>query len=217
MKLPRELRSLVKHSVVILGQVLQKELGEKAYQRIEEIRSAMVEIRDVAPAAALLKLQSNYKKLESLKPKERHDVAHAFTLMLELMNSCENAYRSHRLNLKSSVLPESETPAELPKGIVYVLTAHPTEARSPQNIVCFHEIQNILITILERSKNIPDPEQEIEFSSTDRETLLHALEIAWRTPINRNRSPKVKDEAEHIYSLLFRDEIFFSLISQNGI
>ncbi len=215
MELTKELRSLVKHSVVILGQVLQKELGEKGYRRIEEIRMAMAEIRDKSAAVGFLQLQSNYKNLEALKPKERHEIAHAFTLMLELMNCCENAYRSHRLNLKNPVSIIDEPHGELPKAIVYVLTAHPTEARSPQNIVCFHEIQNILIKVLDRTHSSLDTEQEITFNSIDREALLHSLEIAWRTPIVRSRTPKVKDEAEHIYSLLFREDIFYSLIEKN--
>ena len=217
MELTKELRSLVKHSVEILGQVLQRELGKKGFQRIEEIRVAMTEIRDSSAAEGFLLLQTHYKKLESLKPKEQHDIAHAYTLMLELMNCCENAYRSHRLNTKKPEIAASpENSGESPNGIVYVLTAHPTEARSPQNIISFHEIQNILIQILDRAHTDQDTDQEITFTGPEHDTLLHSLEIAWRTPIVRSRTPKVKDEADHIYSLLFRDEIFFSLIGTNS-
>lgn len=217
MELPKELRSLVKHSVEILGQVLQRELGEKGFQRIEEIRVAMTEIRDCSVAEGFFLLQTQYKKLESLEEKEQHDIAHAYTLMLELMNCCENAYRSHRLNIKERKI--SFAPAnsdQSPNGIVYVLTAHPTEARSPQNIISFHEIQNILIQILDRAYTGEDADQEITFNGPEHDTLLHSLEIAWRTPIVRSRTPKVKDEADHIYSLLFRDEIFFSLIGTDS-
>ena len=217
MELTKELRSLVKHSVEILGQVLQHELGEKGFQRIEQIRVAMTKIRDCPGTEGFWSLQTQYKKLESLKPKEQRDIAHAYTLMLELMNCCENAYRSHRLNTRVHKVPASfENSGESPNGIVYVLTAHPTEARSPQNIISFHEIQKILIQILERAHNEQDTDQEITFAGPEHDALLHSLEIAWRTPIVRSRTPKVKDEADHIYSLLFRDEIFFSLIGANS-
>jgi hypothetical protein len=54
-----------------------------------------------------------------------------------------------------------------PVSIAYVLSAHPTEACTPKNIDVFHEIQNLQIMI---------------------------LETAWRTPIVRQRSPKLKDK-----------------------
>lgn len=216
MELPKELRSLVKHSVAILGRVIQHELGAISFQRIEALRVGMTEMREIPEAEGFLRLQKHYKKLESLKPQEQHDIAHGFTLMLELMNSCENAYRSHRLNFKSIATIGEDVPRrELPAAIVYVLTAHPTEARSPQNIAIFHEIQNILIQALNRTNLCQGPDYEVTLNSTEVEALQHTLEIAWRTPIVRTRIPKVKDEAEHIYSLLFRDEILFSLIENS--
>ena len=216
MELTKELRSLVKQSVAILGQVLQRELGAKGYRRIEDLRVAMTEIRDAPVEEGFSRLQSNYKKLEGLTTQEQYDVAHAFTLMLELMNCCENAYRSHRINMKNhNTAVKADTPNELPQGIVYVLTAHPTEARSPQNIASFHDIQGLLIKVLERSNLPEDTDQEIVLTTSEHDMIIHALEITWRTPIVRSRTPKVKDEAEHIYSLLFRNDIFFSLIDKH--
>ncbi len=216
MELPKELRSLVKHSVAILGRVIQRELGTISFQRIEALRVGMAEMRELPEAEGFLRLQKHYKKLEALKPQEQHEIAHGFTLMLELMNSCENAYRSHRLNFRSLTNNKKNTARrELPSAIVYVLTAHPTEARSPQNIAIFHEIQNILIQTLNRANLCEAPDLEVTLNSTEETTLKHALEIAWRTPIVRSRIPKVKDEADHIYSLLFRDEILFSLIEDS--
>lgn len=215
MELPKELRSLVKHSVAILGRVISRELGTNGFQRIEALRVSMAEMRGMPQAEGFLRLQKHYKDLESLKPQEQHAIAHAYTLMLELMNSCENAYRSHRLNFKGTA-DEKIAYRELPSAIVYVLTAHPTEARASQNIAIFHEIQNILIQALNRNNICEGPDFEVTLSSAEESALQHALEIAWRTPIVRTRIPKVKDEADHIYSLLFRDEILFSLIEESG-
>ncbi|MES3037444.1 MAG: phosphoenolpyruvate carboxylase [Bdellovibrionota bacterium] len=215
MELPRELRSLVNKSVALLGEIIRHELGDKGYQRIEKLRANMADIRDANSETTFSQLKKHYSELASLPKSEQHQIAHSFTLMLELMNACEHAYRSHRLTLRNR--PKVPT-GELPLAIVYVLTAHPTEARSPQNILVFHLLQNKLIEILDRAATqVDNPEAgyEIDFTKSEKEFLTHGLEIAWRTSIVRNRAPKVKDEAEHIYSLLFRDEVLFSLISKD--
>src|SRR5262249_25768876 len=85
-------------------------------------------------------LMATLKLLRGLTTEERFYIAHSFALMLELMNACENAYRTYRLRQRPRVRP-----ARRPKAIIYVLTAHPTEARSPVNIAVFHEIQSALI------------------------------------------------------------------------
>jgi phosphoenolpyruvate carboxylase len=198
-----ELRHLVSHSVALLGQVIERELGKKAYLKIENLRQQMAGLREHSDAESFQDLLKVYNNLKKSPVSERHHIAHSFTLMLELMNACENAYRSYRLSQKQAPLNIGK---EIPQAIVYVLTAHPTEARSPVNIAIFHQIQNVLIKIL--SANDPN----FEFSKAEENDLLHLLEIAWRTAVVRNRAPKVKDEAEHIYSLLFRDEVIFSLL-----
>lgn len=211
MKLPKKLRSLVKQSVAILGELLRRELGPSGYQQIEDLRAAMSKIHKLSEAETFLHLKTFYKKLETLNPMEQHNIAQAFTLMLELINACENAYRSHRINSESPLRPNSK---KLPDAIIYVLTAHPTEARSPQNIAVFYDIQNILIAVLNRTELCQKKKCEVIFSAQEHNTLLHSLEIAWRTSVVRNRTPKVKDEAEHIYSLIFRNEILFSLLEK---
>lgn len=206
MELTAQLRSLVNHSVRVLGNVIERELGKESFARIEAIRKKMAKLRGVPEAEAVQILDKTFRELAALPAADRHDIAHSFTLMLELMNACENAYRSHRLSRKAEA---PRTPAgEHVKAIVYVLTAHPTEARSPENIAIFHQIQLFLMKLLEGSIE----GREIDLGDRDRNELFHALEVAWRTPIVRSRAPKVKDEAEHIYTLLLRDEVLFSLL-----
>jgi phosphoenolpyruvate carboxylase len=202
MQLSTELKGLVRESVALLGRVIERELGPKSFTRIEAIRKQMSELREVEDAYS--PLHELFVEMQAMSRSQRQQLAHAFTLMLELMNSCENAYRSNSLVNR----PAPQAVRELPQAIIYVLTAHPTEARSPQNISVFHQIQNLLVGILQRSPKGED----LCLSPLDEEKLFHLLEVAWHTPIVRHRTPKVSDEAEHIYSLIFRDETLQSLL-----
>ena len=186
--LPIELKTLVKDSVALLGSVVHRELGDLAYRRIESIRFEMTKLRAMSPKQAHEKLAETLKRFQKLTPKERFDITHAFTLMLEVMNSCENAYRTYRLKTRKPVkLKKTE-------AIIYVLTAHPTEARSPVNVAVFHELQLALTDVLHS-----------DFEG-HRERILNLLEIAWRLLTARARKPSVEDEAEHLYSVLLREE-----------
>jgi len=199
--LPRELREIVKWSVALLGQVIEKEAGPRLYALIEALRRDMADLREQDDAATLVTLRACLKRLRNLKPRDREVVARSFTLMLELMNACENAHRSRRLAEKLPAT-EAEPKPEGPEAIFYVLTAHPTEARSPQNIGVFREIQRSLAEAL--SGEVPRSRLE--------HRLFHWLEMAWRVSIVRDRAPKVRDEAEHIYSVLLQEDVLQSLL-----
>lgn len=206
-KIAPELRHLVRESVALLGDVIKRELGNDSFKQIENLRLQMTYLRKASEHEAFIKLKAIKHDLEKAKPDQRYQIAHAFTLMIQLMNVAENAYRSHRLTVNnkfkiSDIHPES---------ITYVLTAHPTEARSPQNIAIFQEIQKILIDVLATN----ELEKKIQLKAEHKEDLLHYLEIAWRTPVMRKRSPKVKDEAETLYAQLFKDHILTTLMKAN--
>ena len=199
------LRALVHQSVAILGEVLERELGHKTFLEIEGLRSQMAKLRskksDLHNYSVVRKqLQKSLKFLGGITPQKRFEIAKSFTLMLELMNACENAYRS--LAIRKRVSPNLKTP---PDSILYVLTAHPTEARAPENIWIFHSILGQLIKILEKP--------EVTFSTAEKLALRHDLELAWRLPLVRGRKPQVRNEAEHIYSTLLRDETLRSLLA----
>lgn len=206
-EMPVELRDLVRISVQVFGKVLEQSVGVALYQKIEAIRKDMVELRDKNTTETIIILRSLFSKLEALSVSERHIVARAYTLMLELMNSCENAYRSHRLSVhgqnkgKFKNLLKAENSHLEPNAIIYVLTAHPTEARSPENIAAFQLIQRQLIFSLNTKST-----KELEFP------LRFSLELAWRTSIVRNHGPSVMDEAAHIYSTLLEKTTLDSLL-----
>lgn len=187
--LPSELTSLVKWSVARLGEAIRIELGDKKYHQIEILRREMAALRQSGVEPTKKSLHRNYQLLSKLKPSDRMEIARAFTLMLELMNACENAYRTHRLKQRN--IQFSSGPTE---KVYYVLTAHPTEARSPRNIEIFFQIQGVLIQALK--SGLPGSEKELDF----------LLETAWKTTIVRQKKPTVKDEAEHLYSVVMREQ-----------
>ncbi len=194
---PIELRELVKISVDLLGQVIKQTLGAKPYQQIESIRSRLADLRDKDDATTQITLRLIFSQMKKMRKQEKHILARSFTLMLELMNVCENAYRSYRL---SKHVQEKST--DSPNAIIYVLTAHPTEARSPENIAVFHMIQRQLIAILEKKQSL----------ISIKPVLQHLIELSWRTSIVREQSPTVSDEAEHIYSTLLDRNILDSIL-----
>ncbi|MGZ3652710.1 MAG: phosphoenolpyruvate carboxylase [Bdellovibrionota bacterium] len=196
--LPSSLRELVSESGRLLGEVIGRERGAAFLAKVESLRSAMAGLRDQPPVAVSAELRSQLKKLRTLSRDEQRDMARAFTLFLELMNTCENAYRSGRLQAKE----RESAVKEGPNSLVYVLTAHPTEARSPENIEIFHRAQRVLERAL-------DP---VGARGSWREALMHELELAWRVFPTRERAPRVKDEADHIYKTALRPEILRALL-----
>ncbi|RZA09433.1 MAG: phosphoenolpyruvate carboxylase [Proteobacteria bacterium] len=195
--LPQELRDLVKEAGAVLGAVIEREAGPKVFRAVEKMRASMAELRDESAKSTSAKLTAGLKSLRAEGEEERRAIAKSFTFFLELMNACENAYRSYRLGAKHGGGEKS------PHSLVYVLTAHPTEARAPANIAIFNGAQKILQNALELG-TLP---------ARWREDLRHQLELAWRAYPTRQRAPTVKDEAEHIYRTSLRPEILRTILA----
>ncbi len=205
---PRELRELIRWVFGTLGKVVATQAGEPLFQIIESIRARMASLRDLDEVKVYEALQLTMKELQALSSTEKMDAARAYSIMLELMNSCENAYRSHRLILRMKAVNRgekkavSESTLEKPDAIIYVLTAHPTEARAPSSIQSFHIVQRILIESLEGTT----PRERLE------NRLFHAINLAWKVPMIRAKAPEVSDEADHIFSTLLNEEILESVL-----
>jgi phosphoenolpyruvate carboxylase len=184
--LPRDLRAAVGEVVAILGEVVAEAEGRELYETVESIRREMVALRDTDDAderAALLDRAA--ARLAALSPPDKRRVARAYTLYLELVNVCENAYRSHRLAGRAR-RDEGEARAEL----TFVLTAHPTESRSPENIRLLRRVQDIVARCVSRGQPL------------DRTEIGHLLHLAWRVGTHPPHKPSVEDEARHLFSLL---------------
>ncbi len=193
--LPAELRQLVKRSVAVLGEVLREKLGAALFDRIEGLRRDMAALRGASADETEESLARHLAQLRELAASDRLSVAHAFSSMLELMNACENAYRTHRLRRRPPRLPTAR-----PKGILYVLTAHPTEARSPASIAVFHAIHGVLVRALAEGFERHEP------------ALRHWCSLAVQLASARREKPAVEDEAEHLYSIVLRPETLGALL-----
>lgn len=193
--LSKELTRLVDESVSTLGQVIEDALGAEAFSRIEKIRR-FVKSPEGQSLSGLTKLKED---LRPLSKDERYAIAHAFSLMLELINSCETAYRRYRLKEEEMQVEGLHSFGR----IIHVLTAHPTESRNPDIIFYFKKIQDLL------QKQLESPQESFA------KTLYRLLRFTWFLPMSKQKKPSVMDEAEYIYSLALQDDILKLFIVQN--
>jgi phosphoenolpyruvate carboxylase len=197
MIIQNDLKQLVSQSVKLLGNALLEIQGKDLYQEIENLRLKMKEVRGKDPAHVQNALEEVYSNLEKSDTKELHHKAKAFSLMLELINTCEAAYRTHRLgNFK---IAESEKP----EAIIYVFTSHPTESRSQNFLRLMSNIEGLLIEALEMG------------FETIRERLFYFLKIAVRLGLANNRRPQVKDEMEQVFHTVLNPRILSEQIHLN--
>lgn len=196
-ELAPEFTRLVDWSVTELGRVIRAELGPRSFARIEKIR-VYVKSAQGSSLRGLLKLKKDLAKLDEV---EQFHIAHAFALMLEMINTCEAAYRIHRLKEEAASVDLS---AHKFGRIIHVLTAHPTESRNPDIIFYFKKIQNLLIEHLETPR------------AQDASELHKNLCMAWKIPMSKQRKPTVMDEAEYIYSLALQSDIIDLYLEQRN-
>jgi phosphoenolpyruvate carboxylase len=203
-ELPKALKEMVRRSVAVLGQVLEEELGIETFSEIQWIREKMKSLRGSSHNKTVLELENLHHFFKKKSKSKRQHFAHSFSLMLEIINTCESAYRTHRLRAKNNnekdasrnVSHLDERPKEDIQRIVYVLTAHPTESRSAELIWVMKHMQDLMIEAYRKG----DP-------GLVESDLYHWIRLAWMVPAHRKSAPSVKDEAEHIYSFLLSEEI----------
>lgn len=198
---PQDLKTLVNKCITVLGEVIQEEAGKKFFLTIESIRKSMVLYRSASATEQEQLLKKLYQKLKIKNADEQSLIAHSFTLMLELINSTETAYRTYRLQSKKLTFRRKKQNSSL----VYVLTAHPTEARTSENIEVFHRIQSLALRILNQTG-----EEDYLLS-----VIKHNLKLAWLLPITLHKKPEVLDEANHLFSIILRPDIFDVLLRAN--
>ncbi len=195
-----ELKELVFVSVKTLGKAIKEVHGSRLYMQIESLRIRMKKVRSADPLLVEKELNAVYKKLSSNKTDELRQIAKAFSLMLELINTCETAYRSHLLS------DFKITAQKKPRAVIYVFTSHPTESRSKEFLQLMGNIEELLIRGLE----------------TDLESikskLLYLLKIAIRLDLANNRKPLVKDEMDQIFHFVLSPRILLEQINlkKNG-
>ncbi len=192
------LKALVREVEATLGQVVREAEGEALFAAVEEVRGHMVAFREAGQGEARAQtraLEQARRVLERLGPGQRAALGRAYTLYLELVNACENAYRTHRLRRRAAddtgERPLRAHDDERPRAhLTWVLTAHPTESRAPENIRLLRRVQGHLVRALDAGE-LPDRAQVA--------ALLH---LTWRLGTHPRHKPTVEDEARHIFSLL---------------
>jgi phosphoenolpyruvate carboxylase len=201
--LPVELRSLVHEVTMLWGDVIRDESGGPTYRKVESLREFLKKFRSNSALTEKMRLmQELQKRMSRLNSTELDSVTHAFSVLLELINICENAVRSLKIRSQQKFLP----PTELANEIYLVLTAHPTESRAPQMVDILNDVQKILSTALYEKPE--DSEHDLAA------VLKPTLRRLWYLRLARRDQPKVQDEAEYIYSILFRAENLGALIGQ---
>lgn len=190
-----QLKNLVFVSVKILGEAVREVHGERLYREIESLRLRMKKVRNAEAAIVEDELNAVYRKFSKTNTEELRQIAKAFSLMLELINTCETAYRSFIL---SDFKINSE---KKPRSIVYVFTSHPTESRSQDFLKLMGSIEDLLIEGLET---------DLE---SIRDKLLYFLRIAVRLDLANNRKPQVKDEMDQIFHYVLSPKILLEQIN----
>ena len=193
--LPKELTHLVDVATATLGRAIKEDAGEEVYSRIESIRVRSKALRSGDIEATASQLEEFHREFLQLNSHQRIQVAHGFSLMLELFNVCENSYRTFRLGTR----PEQVSPTQI-DSVTYVLTAHPTEARSYESIRLFAQIQTVLVESLRRGQH------RLELK------LLPLLKMAWKIPMAKTSVPTVEQEATHLYAASLGRESIEALI-----
>ncbi len=192
--LPKELRRIVRKASVTLGKIIREVEGETFYRRIDHYRDALKKARVVKDKNQLVVLLN---QLRSETRVDRFKVAHAFALHLEVVNICETAYRTWRQQQKP-VVQGLKSKVDL----TFVLTAHPTEARSQPVVNLIGSLGRLLIEGMQNNFVFDDQE------------LSSQLRLLWLYPFSNQKTPSVLDEARYIYSIIFSKEIFDFILSE---
>jgi phosphoenolpyruvate carboxylase len=191
--LPSDLKKLIRNASNIFGQSIKEIYGTKTFNRIESIRVSMKATRGKSVDSVFETLKSEYNSFKKLGDEELFNIAHIFSLYMELINRCESAYRKKRLEEKEGKYVGKESPY----AIIYVFTAHPTEARSAKSLDLFRMIERCLYNILCDSRAL----------DRENERMKHLFKIFFKTTMAKTNQPRVEDEAHQIYSTVLSNSI----------
>lgn len=200
-EISHELKELVFESVKLLGVAIQDMYGQDVYKLIEKIRTDMKRVRGKSPLTVHQHLEQTYTNLNNQSNIRLHQVSKAYSLMLELINACEAAYRIFRLG------EHRFKPGITPHSLVFVFTSHPTEARSKNFLELMGKVEEMLLIGLHQGLDKVESQ------------LLHLLRLALKLDLANNRRPQVEDEAEQIFHTVLNHHILQEQVDlhQKGI
>lgn len=194
-QLPEELRHLVHIATAILGDTIRDVDGPKVYRKVESYR---LKLKATRGREKNKQLEGILKQLRRETPALRLSLSRAFSLQLELVNCCEAAYRTWRVQRR----PVHDTTRE--KTVInLVLTAHPTEARSLETVRWLNEVTEVLLGGLTR---------QFHFDDAKMKSLIRLL---WLRALSKATKPAVTDEADYIFSLALSEEALNFLLTEH--
>lgn len=190
-QLPKELTQLVSWTLSTFGQVIHEQSGQETFDIIESIRKKTKLVRLSSEVKIHKQITQWVDEFSEFDSSLQLEVARGFGLMLELINTCESAYRSFRLQQQTFTLNQSSSV----KRMTYVLTAHPTEAKNSRLLEVLKTIQDLLQSAL--STDHSQYEEKLKF----------LVGLAWNLPLAKHAKPQVRDEAAAIYSAILKESI----------
>ena len=191
--LPEKLRSLVRFSINCFGEAIESTYGKAVLDETEQLRQDLKLFRKREELGKFQFLDDLYHQYNKKTDNDLYRIAHIFSLYMEIINRCEGAYRHYRLvESKPSSAPFSIG------QVIYVFTAHPTEARSRNAMNLLDEVEMVLGTKLE---GVESEEEALGLQ------LRHLFNLLLRVPLSKTKKPSVKDEAEQIYSIVLKDDL----------
>jgi phosphoenolpyruvate carboxylase len=186
----------------MLGDTIRTQGGQALYEAVEHIRKASVAIhKDTDP----LHLAAFDQQLSALDLNTALRLIHAFTCFSQLANLAEDHHTRLRFQAQSASplaasmallqtqnVTHEAIEALLADALVMpVLTAHPTEVRRR--------------SILEREASLADLLEGLQTNPTQQvEKLSYHIAIMWQTRLLRQVRLVVRDEIDHVASILER-------------
>ncbi|MEC9284026.1 MAG: phosphoenolpyruvate carboxylase, partial [Bdellovibrionota bacterium] len=189
-KLPSQLVLLGKEMMNLLGDAIREEYGKKCFNMADKIRE-LYRLEEKKPKGDISQVHEKvYSLLKKQDESMRVQLAHSFACALEIINTCENAYRSYRLDRGEDF--------RLPKNFegqkfFFVLTAHPTESRSKSTLEITDRMYDALLAYLKGE-------------DLHKEHVYTCIRMMLKVPITKPKKPEVIDEAEYIYSCLLKEQ-----------
>jgi phosphoenolpyruvate carboxylase len=198
--LPEELKSIVHEVSNLWGETVLEEAGPKLFNKVEDLREFLKAFRHRTSVSKNIELIKKLQaKTDKLSDKELTQVTHAFSVLLELTNICENSTRSHKIRQRKR--PQLKNPAN---EIYLVLTAHPTESRAPEMVDTLNEIQKVIsAAVFEKNHDLS-------------ERIKPLFRRLWHLRMAKQTKPEVRDEANYLYSILFKPETISQLLGPSG-
>jgi phosphoenolpyruvate carboxylase len=198
--LSNELKHLVRLSMEDLGDCFKTQVGVEIHAKLMSIRQRMVKLRDKDLEPTIKQLERELKQLEGLSQAELFQLTQGFTLMMEIMNICENAYRAWRWSTK-----EINVDIHSDKKIIWVLTAHPTESRSRSTVILLQHLQELLAESLASSWN------------KCHERIHSIMTLIVNSEIAPQHKPRPTDEAQYLYEICLQKNWLDNVLDQPSL